>query len=84
MGKRKTKMTNQEVLKHYTPGEGLPPASGPNLSGFVKELLDEASHAEFKKPVLAVDPVMANRKSAVMKAKIRKTKKCLRSLMKKR
>lgn len=80
MAKRKTKMTDEEALKHYTPGEGFPPASGPHaeedLPVLVKELLDKslASKPQFKKPVLAVDRVMSNRKSAVMKTK-RKRKK---------
>jgi len=81
MAKRKTKMTDQEALEHYTPGEGIPPASGPgadaDLPVLVKELLDKslASKPEFKKPVLAVDRVMTNRKSTVMPKK-RRTKKC--------
>lgn len=89
MAKRKTKMTDQEALKHYTPGEGFPPSSRPDadadLPVLVKELLDKslASKPEFKKPVLAIDPVMTNRKSAVMKTK-RRTKKWRTSLTKKR
>jgi hypothetical protein len=81
MAKRKTKMTDEEALKHYTPGEGFPPSSGPStgagLPALVKELLNKslASNPEFKKPVLAVDPVMTNRKSAVMKTKKRSKKK---------
>jgi hypothetical protein len=81
MAKRKAKMTDQEALEHYTPGEGIPPGSGPradaDLPVLVRELLDKslASKPEFKKPELAVDPVMANRKSAVMPKK-RRTKKC--------
>jgi len=81
MGKRKTKMTDEEALKHYTPGEEFPPsagtASGANLRALVKQLLNKslASNPEFKKPVLAVDPVMTNRKSAVMKTKKRSKKK---------
>ena len=80
MGKRKTKMTDQEVLKHYIPGEGFLPSSGPeaqgNLPVLAKELLEKfrASHPEFVKPVLAVDRVMSNRKSAVMKTKKRRRK----------
>jgi hypothetical protein len=75
MAKRKTKMTDQEALKHYTPGEGLPPSSVPDadadLPVLAKELLDKslASNPEFKKPVLAVDAVLSNRKSAVLKTK---------------
>lgn len=81
MAKRKTKMTDQEALKHYTPGEGFPPTSGPDaedLPVFVKELLDKsrASNPQFKKPELAIDPVMTNRKSAVIKTKKRRPKKC--------
>ena len=80
MGKRKTKMTDQEVLKHYIPGEGFPPSSGPeaqgNLPVLAKELLEKsrASHPEFVKPVMAIDRVMSNRKSAVMKTKKRRGK----------
>lgn len=78
MAKPKTKMTDQEALKHYTPGEGFPPSSGPDAQGdlpvLVKELLGKsrASHPEFVKPVLAIDRVMSNRKSAVMKTKKRR------------
>jgi hypothetical protein len=73
MAKRDTKMTDEEALKHYTPGEGFPPPSGPgadaNLPVLAKELLDEslASNPEFIKPELAIDSVMTNRKSAVIK-----------------
>jgi hypothetical protein len=80
MPKRKTKMTDEEALKHYTPGEGLPSAPNPDvdadLPDLVKELLDRslASRPEFVKPELAVDRVMTNRKSAVMKAKKRRKK----------
>jgi hypothetical protein len=80
MATRKTKMSDQEVLKHYIPGEGFPPSSSPdaegNLPALVKELLDKsrASHPEFVKPVLAVDRVMSNRKSAVMKTQKRRGK----------
>jgi hypothetical protein len=80
MPKRKTKMTDEEALKHYTPGEGLPAAPSPDsdadLPVLVKELLDKslASRPEFVKPELAVDRVMTNRKSAVMKAKKRRKK----------
>ena len=90
MAKRKIKMTDQEALKHYTPGEGISPGSGPGadagLPVLVRELLNKslASKPEFKKPVLAIDPVMTNRKSAVMKTKKRRTKKWRRSLTKKR
>ena len=81
MAKRKAKMTDQEALKHYTPGEGIPPGSGPradaDLPVLVRELLDKslASNPEFIKPVLTVDPVMTNRKSAVMKTEKRSKKK---------
>jgi hypothetical protein len=74
-------MTDEEALKHYTPGEGFPPSSGPDagadLPVLVKELLDKslASNPEFIKPVLTVDPVMTNRKSAVMKTEKRSKKK---------
>ena len=77
MAKRKIKMSDDEALKHYTPGEGFPYSSGTDadtdLPVLVKELLDKslASNPEFKKPLLAVDPVMSNRKSAVMKTKTR-------------
>jgi len=80
MSKRKTKMTDEEVLKHYIPGEGFPRPSGPGAGGklpaLVKELLEKscASHPEFVKPVLAVDRVMSHRKSAVMKTKKRRQK----------
>jgi len=80
MAKRKTKMSDEEALKHYTPGEGIGPASGPHadrdLPALAKELLDKslASNPEFTKPVLTVDPVMSNRKSAVIKTKKRRTK----------
>jgi len=81
MAKRKTKMTDQEALKHYTPGEGLPSSvtdADADLPALAKELLDKslASNPEFKKPVLAVDRVLSNRKSAVLKATKRRTKKC--------
>ncbi len=81
MAKRKSKMSDEEALKHYTPGEGIPPASAAQadaeLPVLVKELLDKslASNPKFTKPVLAVDPVMSNRKSAVMKNEKRRTKK---------
>lgn len=80
MAKRKAKMTDQEALEHYTPGEGIPPASGPgadaDLPALVRELLEKAlaSKPEFKKPILAVDRVLTDRKSAVMPKKGR-TKK---------
>ena len=80
MAKRKTKMSDEEALKHYTPGEGFPPSSGPEAEGglpvLVKELLEKsrASHPEFVKPVLAIDRVMSHRKSAVMKTKKRRGK----------
>jgi hypothetical protein len=81
MSKRKTKMADEEALRHYTPGEGLPTAPSPNvdadLPDLVKELLDRslASQPEFVKPELAVDHVMTNRKSAVIKANKRKANK---------
>lgn len=80
MAKRKTKMTDEEALKHYTPGEGFPRSSGPaadaDLPVLAKELRDKllASNPKFVKPVLAIDPVMSNRKSAVMKTKKRRKK----------
>jgi hypothetical protein len=82
MAKRKSKMTDQEALKHYTPGEGIPPASrlaaDANLPVLARDLLDKslASNPQFKKPVLAVDRVMSNRKSAVIKTERKRTKKC--------
>jgi hypothetical protein len=81
MPKRKTKMTDEEALKHYTPGEGLPIAPSPDvdvdLPVLVKEVLDRslASHPEFVKPELAVDRVMTNRKSALLKANKTKANK---------
>lgn len=72
MAKLPDKMTDDEALKHYVPGEGVPPSTGPyadtNLPPHAKELLDQsrASDAEFIRPTLAVDPVMANRRSAVI------------------
>jgi hypothetical protein len=80
MATRRTKMSDEEALKHYIPGEGFPPSSGPDAEGnlpvLAKELLDKsrASHPEFVKPVLAIDRVMSNRKSAVMKTKKRRGK----------
>jgi hypothetical protein len=74
-------MTDQEALTHYSPGEGIPPASGPtadsDLPPLVRELLDKslASKPKFIKPVLAIDRVMSNRKSAVMKTEKRRRKK---------
>jgi hypothetical protein len=78
MPKRKTKMPDEEALKHYTPGEGLPTAPGPDVDAdlpvLAKTLLDKslASHPEFVKPELSVDRVMTNRKSAVMKTNKRR------------
>jgi hypothetical protein len=80
MAKRKIKMSDEEVLKHYVPGERFPPSSEPDAEGnlpvLVKELLEKsgASHTEFVKPVLAVDRIMSNRKSAVMKTQKRRRK----------
>jgi hypothetical protein len=71
-------MTDEEALKHYTPGERLPTVPSPNvdvdLPVLVKRLLDKslASHPEFVKPELAVDRVITNRKSAVMKTNKRR------------
>jgi hypothetical protein len=90
MAKRKTKMTDQDALKHYTPGEGLPSASRPGadegLPVLARKLLDKslASKPEFKKAVLAVDRVMSNRKSAVMKTDKAGRKKWRKSPTKKR
>lgn len=81
MTKRKAKITDEEALKHYTPGEGLldptAPEADAELPVLAKELLDKslASKPEFKKPVLAVDKVMSNRKSAVIKTEKKRTKK---------
>ena len=78
MAKRRTKMSDEEALKHYLPGEEFPSASEPDAEGnlpvLAKELLDKsrASHPEFVKPVLAIDRVMRKRKSAVMKTKKRR------------
>jgi hypothetical protein len=80
MTKRKTMMTDEEALKHYIPGQRFPPSSGPSadrdLPVVAKELLKKSltSNAEFIKPALAVDRVMANRKSAVMKPRKGKQK----------
>ncbi len=83
MGKRKiTKMSDEEVLKHYIPDEGPAPLSGPgadvDLPVHVRKLLDKSldSKPEFKKAVLAVDRTMAKRKSAVINTEKRRTKKC--------
>ena len=73
MAKRKiTKMPDEEVLKHYIPAEGLPPLSGPgaDVPGVhARKILDESvgSKPRFKKAVLAIDRIMAKRKSAVIK-----------------
>jgi hypothetical protein len=79
---KKNKMTDEEALKHYIPGKELPPSSKPDadadLPVLVKQLLDKsrASNPEFKKPILAVDRVMSNRKSTVINTEKRRTKKC--------
>jgi hypothetical protein len=75
MAKPKNKLTDEEALKHYTPSEGFPSPSGggaaAELPALVKELLDKSltSHPRFVKAEIAVDPVMTNRKSAVMRPK---------------
>lgn len=72
MAERKDKMSDEETLKHYKPGEGFPAGSGSEaqseLPAGVRELLDKAraSGPEFVKAEIAVDPIMRNRKSAVL------------------
>ena len=69
MAKRKARMSDSEVLKHYTPGGPVPPASSEagEQPALVKRLLEQSrgSKAKFKKPELAVDRVMGRRNSAV-------------------
>lgn len=72
MAERNDKMSDEETLKHYKPGEGFPAPSGSEaeleLPAGVKELLDKAraSNPEFVKAEIAIDPIMTNRKSAVL------------------
>lgn len=75
MTKRKTKMSDSEVLKHYTPGERIPATSETGADTerpvLVRRLLGQsrASKPEFKRAKLAVDRVMTDRKSAVIPKK---------------
>jgi hypothetical protein len=63
-----SKMPDEEVLKHYIPDEGLPALSGAGVHAreIVEKSLD--SKPAFKKATLAIDRIMAKRKSAVIKS----------------
>ncbi len=76
MAKRRTRMMSEkETLKHYTPFEGAPPAS--TCSADARRILDglRASKPTFIKAVVAVDPVLTGRKSAVIETPASRSKK---------
>jgi hypothetical protein len=68
-------MTEKETLKHYTPLEGGPPAS--TCGADARKILDDirASKPTFIKAVVAVDPVLTGRKSAVIETPLSRSKK---------
>jgi hypothetical protein len=66
-------MTDEEVLRHYTPCEE-PPLALP---------VGDDSKPVFTKATLAIDRTLAGRKSAVIKPKQRSTKKWQKSPTKK-
>ena len=76
MAKRRTPTTSEkETLKHYTPCEETPPA--PAHGAGAQKMLDDirASKPTFIKAVLAIDPVLTGRKSAVIKTPVSRSKK---------
>jgi hypothetical protein len=75
MAKRRTPMSEKETLKHYTPCEETPPA--PAHGAGIQKMLDDirASKPTFIKAVLAIDPVLTGRRSAVIKSPVSRSKK---------
>jgi hypothetical protein len=76
MAKRRTRMMSEkEALKHYTPLEGDLPAS--TRGADARKMLDaiRASKPTFIKAVVAIDPVLTGRKSAVIETPVSRSKK---------
>jgi hypothetical protein len=67
MAKRKRrKLSEKEALKHYTPCEGAPPSSRSSAPSSKIQDQIQASKPTFIKAVVAIDNVLAGRKSAVI------------------
>ena len=75
MAKRKTRaLSDKEVLKHYTAYEDVPRSSARGADA--QKMLEQirVSKPEFIKAVIAVDPVLTRRKSAVIRTRVTKSK----------
>jgi hypothetical protein len=76
MTKRKPRtMSDDETLKHYTPLEGGPPASTRGVDARKMSDAIRASKPTFVKAVVAVDPVLTGRKSAVIENPLSRSKR---------
>lgn len=71
MAKRKMRaMSEKDVLKHYTAYNNVPLSATRGANA--RKMLDQirASKPEFIKAVIAVDPVLTGRKSAVIRTPV--------------
>jgi hypothetical protein len=75
MAKRKTRaMSEKEVLKHYTPCDDAPLSGAPGAGARKMLAQIRASKPTFIKAVIAIDPVLSGRKSAVIRTAATKPK----------
>ena len=71
MAKRKMRaMSEKDVLKHYTAYDNVPLSATHGANA--RKMLDQirASKPEFVKAIIAVDPVLTGRKSAVIRTPV--------------
>ena len=74
MAKRKMRaMSEKDVLKHYTAYDNVPLSA--TRGADARKMLDQirVSKPEFIKAVMAVDPVLTGRKSAVIRTPVTKS-----------
>jgi hypothetical protein len=71
--RKKRAMSEKDVLQHYTAYDNMPLSGAPGADA--RKMLDQvtASKPAFIKAVLAVDPILTGRKSAVIRVPTTKT-----------